>query len=30
MLEELSFLSREVKILGVYASSPFRQRQNGQ
>jgi prephenate dehydratase len=28
-LEELSFFSREVKILGVYAASPFRQQQNG-
>jgi prephenate dehydratase len=28
-LEELSFFSREVKILGVYAASPFRRQQNG-
>jgi prephenate dehydratase len=28
-LEELSFFSREVKILGVYSASPFRQQQNG-
>jgi prephenate dehydratase len=28
-LEELSFFSREVKILGVYPASPFRQLQNG-
>jgi prephenate dehydratase len=28
-LEELSFFSREVKILGVYTASPFRQQQNG-
>ncbi|HWA44397.1 MAG TPA: prephenate dehydratase [Hypericibacter adhaerens] len=28
-LEELSFFSREVKILGVYAASPFRLQQNG-
>jgi prephenate dehydratase len=29
-LEELSFFSREVKILGVYPASPFRLQQNGQ
>ena len=28
-LEELSFFSREVRILGVYPASPFRQGQNG-
>jgi prephenate dehydratase len=28
-LEELSFFSREVKILGVYPASPFRRQQNG-
>jgi len=28
-LEELSFFSREVRILGVYPASPFRQTENG-
>ncbi len=28
-LEELSFFSREVKILGVYPASPFRQQNRG-
>lgn len=28
-LEELSFFSREVKILGVYPASPFRKQENG-